>query len=159
MSVHIYKYGLKWLHGRNISSSINVWFCAYCVHLPGIDIQGFQCVTYLLPAYNLFEKTFPCNKSANILNPNSHRENSKHLIDKTQRQFYYMVFYVVCIFASLIYYCFPSFKHFCAERCCFSTSFYREKMFTTRRKKSFYRVNLFCTIFITDSHVENGPLV
>ena len=41
MSVHIYKYGLKWLYGRNVSSTINVRFyayCAYCAHFPGIEI-------------------------------------------------------------------------------------------------------------------------
>ena len=37
MTVHIYKYGLKWLYGRNMSSAINVWFCAYCAHFLGID--------------------------------------------------------------------------------------------------------------------------
>ena len=37
MSVHIYKYGLKWLYGRNVSSAINFRFCAYCTHFPGID--------------------------------------------------------------------------------------------------------------------------
>ena len=37
MSVHIYKYGLQCLYGRNVSSSINAWFCAYCANFPGID--------------------------------------------------------------------------------------------------------------------------
>ena len=37
MSVHIYKYGLKWLYGRNVSSAINVRFRAYYAHFPGID--------------------------------------------------------------------------------------------------------------------------
>ena len=37
MSVHIYKYGLKRIYFRNVSSSINVRFCAYCAHFPGID--------------------------------------------------------------------------------------------------------------------------
>ena len=37
MSVHIYKYGLKWIYGRNVSSAINVRFCAYCAYFPGID--------------------------------------------------------------------------------------------------------------------------
>ena len=37
MSAHIYKYGLKWLHVRNVSSAINVRFCAYCAHFLGID--------------------------------------------------------------------------------------------------------------------------
>ena len=37
MSVHIYKHGLQWLYVRNVSSGINVRFCAYCAHFPGID--------------------------------------------------------------------------------------------------------------------------
>ena len=37
MSVHIYKYGLKWLYDRNVSSAINVRFYAYCAHFPGND--------------------------------------------------------------------------------------------------------------------------
>ena len=37
MSVHIYNYRLQWLYGRNMSSGINAWFCAYCAHFPGID--------------------------------------------------------------------------------------------------------------------------
>ena len=37
MSVHIYKSVFKWIYGRNLSSVINVWFCAYCTHFPGID--------------------------------------------------------------------------------------------------------------------------
>ena len=37
MSVHIYKYGLQWIYGRNVSSGINVQFCAYCAHFRGID--------------------------------------------------------------------------------------------------------------------------
>ena len=37
MSVHIYKYGLQWLYGRNVSSGINTQFCAYCAHFPGIN--------------------------------------------------------------------------------------------------------------------------
>ena len=37
---HIYKYVLQWLYSCNVSSSINVRFCAYCAycaHFPGID--------------------------------------------------------------------------------------------------------------------------
>ena len=37
MSVKIYKYGLQWLYGRNVSSDINTRFCAYCAHFTGID--------------------------------------------------------------------------------------------------------------------------
>ena len=37
MSVHIYKYVLQWLYGRNVSFGINVKFCAYCAHFLGID--------------------------------------------------------------------------------------------------------------------------
>ena len=40
MSVHIYKYALQWIYGRNVSSGINVRFCAYCAycaHFPGIE--------------------------------------------------------------------------------------------------------------------------
>ena len=37
MSVHIFKYRLKWRYGLNVSSAINVRFCAYCTHFPGID--------------------------------------------------------------------------------------------------------------------------
>ena len=37
MSVHIYKYGLQWIYDVNVSSGINVRFCAYCAHFPGID--------------------------------------------------------------------------------------------------------------------------
>ena len=37
MSVHVYKYGLKWIYGRNVSSTINAWFCVYCAHFTGID--------------------------------------------------------------------------------------------------------------------------
>ena len=37
MGVHIKKYGLKWLYGRNVSSDNNVRFCAYCARFPGID--------------------------------------------------------------------------------------------------------------------------
>ena len=37
ISVHIYKYGLQWLYGRNVSSIINVRFCAYCAYFLGID--------------------------------------------------------------------------------------------------------------------------
>ena len=37
MSVHIDKYRLQWIYVRNVSSGINVRFCAYCAHLPGID--------------------------------------------------------------------------------------------------------------------------
>ena len=37
MSVNIYKYGLQWLFGRNVSSDIIVRFCAYCSNFPGID--------------------------------------------------------------------------------------------------------------------------
>ena len=29
MSMHIYKYGLQWLYGRNVSSGINVRLCSY----------------------------------------------------------------------------------------------------------------------------------
>ena len=36
MSVHIYKYRLQWIYGRNVSSGINDRFCAYCAHFPGI---------------------------------------------------------------------------------------------------------------------------
>ena len=36
MSVHIYKYILQWIYGRNVSSGINVRFCADCAHFPGI---------------------------------------------------------------------------------------------------------------------------
>ena len=39
MSVHIYKYGLQWLYGRNVYSGINVQLCVYCVHFWGIDIH------------------------------------------------------------------------------------------------------------------------
>ena len=37
MGVHITKYGLKWIYGCNVSSVINVRFCAYCAHFLGID--------------------------------------------------------------------------------------------------------------------------
>ena len=37
MSVHIYKYRLQCLYGRDLSSGINAWFCTYCAHFPGID--------------------------------------------------------------------------------------------------------------------------
>ena len=37
MIMHIYKYRLKWIYGRNVSSGMNVPFCAYCTHFPGID--------------------------------------------------------------------------------------------------------------------------
>ena len=37
MSVQIYKYGLKWLYGRNVSSAINVLFCRYCARFTGIE--------------------------------------------------------------------------------------------------------------------------
>ena len=37
MNVHIYKYGLKWIYGRNVSSAITFRFCTYCAHFPGID--------------------------------------------------------------------------------------------------------------------------
>ena len=37
MSLHIYKYRLKWLYDRNVSSAINVWFCAYFAQFTGID--------------------------------------------------------------------------------------------------------------------------
>ena len=37
MSVHIYKYGLQWIYGRNVSFGINAQFCAYCANFPGID--------------------------------------------------------------------------------------------------------------------------
>ena len=37
MSVHMYKYKLQCLYGRNVSSSINVRFYAYCTHYPWID--------------------------------------------------------------------------------------------------------------------------
>ena len=39
MRVHIYKYGLQWIYGRNVSSGIIFWFCTYCAHFPGIDIK------------------------------------------------------------------------------------------------------------------------
>ena len=37
MSVQIYKYGLQWLYNRNVYSGINILFCTYCTHFPGID--------------------------------------------------------------------------------------------------------------------------
>ena len=37
MSENIYKYRLKWIYGRNVSSAIIVRFCAYYAHSSGID--------------------------------------------------------------------------------------------------------------------------
>ena len=48
MSVHIYKYGLQWLYGRNASSGINAWFCAYCVHFTGTDKQATYHLNFIL---------------------------------------------------------------------------------------------------------------
>ena len=33
-----YNYGLKWLYGQDVSSSINSRFCVYCTHSTGIYI-------------------------------------------------------------------------------------------------------------------------
>ena len=37
MSVHIYKYGLQWFYGHNVSSGVNSRFYEYCAHFTGID--------------------------------------------------------------------------------------------------------------------------
>ena len=37
MSIHIYKYGLQWIYGCNVSSSIDDRFYTYCAHFLEID--------------------------------------------------------------------------------------------------------------------------
>ena len=41
MSVWGYRYRLKWIYGRDVSSGINARFCAHCAHSPGIDSHSW----------------------------------------------------------------------------------------------------------------------